>query len=215
MKAATVIVGLLSVALSTFASPIDLVEVEERQNAPDPSKTFIQSISYGGSGCPQGSVGINFNPTRNAFTLLFDQFVASVGPDVAFTERIKNCQLNIDLRLPAGWQYAVGTVDYRGFMELDSRVKANLSSKYYFQGDLRGSTVTETFVGPLTKNYVERGQFDYNTWVWSPCGGSRNININTQILVSNDENRSGRGQMTTDSIDGKIEQKYGLTYRLC
>ena len=34
-------------------------------------------------------------------------FVAAAGPDVPLREARKNCQVNVDLAYPAGWQFAV------------------------------------------------------------------------------------------------------------
>jgi hypothetical protein len=44
---------------------------------PDPSQVYFRGITYGGSGCPQGSVGVSFSGDRTTFTAIFDSFVAS------------------------------------------------------------------------------------------------------------------------------------------
>jgi len=68
------------------------------------------------------------------FTLIFDQYVASIGPGVAITENRKNCQLNIDLQYPQGFQYSVFTTDYRGYVGIDAGVTATQEATYYFSG---------------------------------------------------------------------------------
>ena len=52
-------------------------------------------------------------------TLIFDSYVADQGKDIPVTENRKNCQLNIDLLYPPGFQYSVFSADYRGYVALD------------------------------------------------------------------------------------------------
>jgi hypothetical protein len=52
---------------------------------PDPSKVYIESIGYGGTSCPQGTVGQSISNDRTVATLIFDSFVASSGPTVPVT----------------------------------------------------------------------------------------------------------------------------------
>jgi hypothetical protein len=68
------------------------------------------------------------------FTLIFDDYVASIGPGVAITESRKNCQLDIDLQYPSGFQYSVFNADYRGYAALDANVTGTQQSTYYFSG---------------------------------------------------------------------------------
>jgi hypothetical protein len=68
------------------------------------------------------------------FTLIFDEYVASIGPGVAITENRKNCQLKIDINYPSGFQYSVLALDYRGYAALDAHVNGTLQSTYYFSG---------------------------------------------------------------------------------
>lgn len=87
-------------------------------NGPNPGQVYVNGITYGGSGCPQGSVGVSFSPDRTTFTAIFDSFVASSGRGVPVTDQRKNCQVNLDLHYPQGWQYSIAEVDYRGFVAL-------------------------------------------------------------------------------------------------
>lgn len=67
-------------------------------------------------------------------TLIFDSYVASQGKGVLVTENRKNCQLNIDLLYPPGFQYSVFSADYRGYAALDKGVTGTQKSTYYFSG---------------------------------------------------------------------------------
>jgi hypothetical protein len=101
---------------------------------PDPTLVHINGVTYGGTGCPQGTVGIAISADKTTMTLIFDSYVASLGPTVAVTENRKNCQLNIDLLYPSGFQYSIFSADYRGYAALDSGVTGTIKSTYYFSG---------------------------------------------------------------------------------
>jgi len=78
----------LCVLIAGLAAPAT-VEAQ----GPDPNNPYIQSISYGGSGCPQGTIGHSFANDRLSFTLIFDQFIAYQGPNVpAANKRRSSCR---------------------------------------------------------------------------------------------------------------------------
>lgn len=53
---------------------------------------------------------------------------------MAITESRQNCQLNIDLEYPSGFQYSVFSQVYRGYVELDADVTGTQGASYYFSG---------------------------------------------------------------------------------
>lgn len=128
MKFATAALALLP-ALAA-AAPVEAVTYA----APDPTQVHINGVTYGGTGCPQGTVGVAISEDRTTMTLIFDSYVASIGPGIAVTENRKNCQLNIDLLYPTGFQYSVFSADYRGYAALDKGITGTIKSTYYFSG---------------------------------------------------------------------------------
>ncbi|KAJ3081820.1 hypothetical protein HK102_002108, partial [Quaeritorhiza haematococci] len=171
----------------------------------DMPPVYFQSIGYGGSGCPQGSASINFNNDWTAFTILFDEFIASAGPHIKLVEKRKNCQLNLKLFVPQGYQYSITTIDYRGYAELEETVKASLITTYYFQGDSNADTKVSVLEGPMEDDFFIRDDVYMEHIEWSPCGGEINLNLNTQIRVNNSANKRKQGFVTNDSIDSKVE----------
>jgi hypothetical protein len=91
-------------------------------------------VSTGGTGCPQGSVGSTFSVDKSTVTLIYDQYVASIGPGIALTEQRKNCQLTLKLEYPGGFQYSILSADYRGYANIEKGVTGTLKSNYYFSG---------------------------------------------------------------------------------
>jgi hypothetical protein len=71
---------------------------------------------------------------RSVVTLIFDSYIASIGPGIAVTEQRKNCQLNVDLEYPGGFQYSILSADYRGYSAIQKGVTGTLKSTYYFSG---------------------------------------------------------------------------------
>jgi hypothetical protein len=180
-----------------------------------PDHVTIRSISYAGSGCPAGTVAENLAPDYKAFTLLFDSNIAEAGPGVPFRESRKNCQINVDLEFPQGWSFTLVDVDYRGYVSLERRVQATQKSTYYFQGDRKSASLQSNFNGPKDQDYHIRDTLGLDAVVWSPCGASRSLNINTQVRVNNTRNRQGSGIITLDSIDGQLTHIYGIKWRRC
>lgn len=183
---------------------------------PNPNEFYVENIKYNGSGCPLGSVDPSISDDAKAFTLTFGQYMAEVGPGVSFAESRKNCQLDISLHVPSGWAYTITNVDYRGYARLDRGVVGTQKSTYYFMGNsMENANGQSTFTGPFDGDYGIRDTIAFSTLVWSRCGVSRNLEINTQVRLDNSRNRRGAGIMTVDSIDGEIKQIYHLQWRRC
>lgn len=87
-------------------------------------------------------------------TLIFDAYVASIGPGIAITENRKNCQLNIGLAYPGGFQYSVFSADYRGYGEMDKGVSGTQKSTYYFSGQTAQASTETDFAGPMDQDYL-------------------------------------------------------------
>ena len=179
---------------------------------PDPKKVYVESITYDGTGCPAGSVAQAFNAERTVFTLEYDAFVASKGPGVPLDEATKRCQVNLDLKIPQGWQYSVATVDHRGAMQLPRKMKATQRSTYYFEGDGALATADTVYAGPVTKEYLIRDTLPFSTVVWSSCDKVRPLTITTEL-----ELRGGieAGQITHDSTDGRNVTVLALQWQPC
>lgn len=182
------------IAASAAATPVHAV-------GPDAGSVYIDSISYGGSGCPQGSVGQSFANDRQSFTLIFDQFVASSGPGVPVTESRKNCQINLNVHVPAGQSLATATFDYRGYVGVPSDVTATSSSLYYLSGEAAGDQQALSFEGPASRDYLRRDTLPLD---FSDSCSERivSVSINAQVRLIGALSLSA--QVTTDSIDGKV-----------
>jgi hypothetical protein len=207
-------VALLACTVATLSFAASLAA-----QSPNPNQPYVQSITYGGTGCPGGSMGTSINNARTEFTLIFDEFVASSGQGVPVTESRKNCQININIREPQGSGQFCTALEYRGYFNLPGGVTAEAKATYYRttnnyelpdgqvitigdeDGDQEGQVShSASFVGPESQDYLRR---DSDTWNYNNIEAIvRPLNVNSQVRLVGALNLSA--QITTDSIDGFI-----------
>jgi hypothetical protein len=180
---------------------------------PNPADVYVQSISYGGTGCPQGSVGQSISDDRSVFTLIFDSYIASSGPSIPITESRKNCQININLHIPQGWALSIGNVTYRGYAQLPAGVTGQQSAIYYFAGAVQQAIGRTPMLGPLARDYTLSDTLPFTSLVWSGCNAVVPVNVNTQVWLTG--RNDVPAQMTTDSIDGKVTMTLGFQWQRC
>lgn len=200
-----------------FAHTAVHAQIRDPEAAPT-EPVLIKKIQANGSGCPIGSVATNIGDDKKSFTLTFSDFVAETGPNMPYSAARKNCTLTMVLDVPAGWQYSIASYYYRGFMQLDSGIKAEHSVDYYFEGQGLTNRFGTTQSGPYAADYVFNDDVGLASSVYSPCQESRALNINAKIRIYN-SNPSGfpnsRGVIANDSVDGQIRQVWGLTWKRC
>jgi hypothetical protein len=183
---------------------------------PDPRQVHIVGLQYGGTGCPAGTAAVDLSEDRQAFTVIFDQFVAHTGPGVSITESRKNCQLNLTLHVPHGFTFGIASVDYRGFADIARGDKGMQKASYYFQGQAPTASTWRPFNGRYQGDWQLRDEVEWASIVWAPCGVERALNINSQLRVDKlTSSSSAQSMMTMDSEDGQLEQIYHVVWRTC
>jgi Domain of unknown function (DUF4360) len=163
-----------------------------------PDGASLQSIGYGGTGCPQNSIRY-VNSLQYALT--FNSFSATSD------NNRENCQINFDISSGNGWQYAISQIQTKGHRHVDYTVSAAQRVTLYFTSD--GSNqkqYTINFGGPIDGDYTFNYRIGDNDLLWSSCGGESNVNVNTEQTVGdgNGENVSVRSLQIT-----------GLEWRRC
>ena len=185
------------------------------QPSPSHGEVYVRSLSHGGSGCGVGTVAENISPDAKAFTLVFSNYAAEIGPNVPRVENRKFCNILVDLKVPSGWSYSLFRVDYRGYVNLDAGVQGVQQSSYYFQGLSVGTRPFRTvFNGPIDRNYQTKDALALEASNWSPCGVSRALVLQTEVRLTSSQRRA-QGIITTDSINGEVEHKYGVQWKRC
>lgn len=181
-----------------------------------PDALAINSITYNGSGCPIGTIAENVSPDRNAFTLIFDSFLAEAGPGIPISASRKNCQLTLDLDYDSNeWSFALATFDYRGYLFLEDGVVGTQSALYYLQGRENSISTSQAITGYADEDYMFRHIVPVDALTWSDCGPKRALNINSAVRVNNSSNRTASGFITVDSIDGQFKVYHALVWKRC
>jgi len=199
-------------AVSTAVSGL----VIDRDNSlPPANEVYIQDVKWAGSGCPAGSVSRSLSNDKQTVTLMFDKYMAAIGPDVSLTQSYKNCQLNLKLKTPPGWTYTIHRTQYRGYTTLDDGVSATQKSIYYFSGDTNQWTAQTTFKGPYAADYHFWDDIKKETLVFCKCGVTTALNINTSLRMQSKNVKKFGGLITTDSIDHKVYHVLGIQWKKC
>lgn len=205
------IVGLMSAAAA--AAMIFGAQVGYSQESPG-SVPFGEP-TYSGSGCPDGSIA--FAPTETAFTMLFDSYSASAGTGATWRDTFKTCTIDIPVEVPAGWQIAIDSVDYRGYASVTEKATASLKSWYHIWGkgwSNYGTSRESIFKGPADTDYFRR---DVSTSSernrWSKCGGSHKLRLHSYLYAH--ARRGANALIQMDAADGAASLRYGMTWKRC
>lgn len=199
---------LVALGISFLATPMMAL------NQPNPDEVYIRNLNVLGTGCTYNDTVYDISPDRKAFTVVFSNYEAKVLAGESSRAKRKYCQITLDLHVPSGWQYTLFKAEYAGFADLDSFVQSTISTSYYFQGNIgRNGNFQKTIYGPYYDDYQISDQTDVNSNIWSPCGGTRALNIKTAINIQ--AYGGGKGIMNLDSADGEFIHRYGMSWRPC
>ncbi|PUU75612.1 hypothetical protein B9Z19DRAFT_993805, partial [Tuber borchii] len=180
---------------------------------PGPGQVTITGVTYTGSGCPPGTAHISISPDWAKFTLIFDSF------GLKLPEAHKDCTLNFQVSYPLGYQFTISKIDYTGYVLLGLGVTAKQTSSHWFSGFVGDkqtfqSTLYGPYSGQYSGHYILPGPLPGA--VWSPCGASTTVNINTQLFLnSNKPNSPGMINISSNGSKMQYQYAYDLNWRTC
>ncbi|PUU74603.1 hypothetical protein B9Z19DRAFT_1068074 [Tuber borchii] len=186
---------------------------------PDDDQVIVTGVTYAGSGCKAGTAHISNSPDWSTFTIIFDDFNPTIGPGSKISDQVKNCNLNFQANYPPGYQYAIYKTDYTGYALLDAGVTVKQTSSYWFAGFVSDRpTFQSTWYGPYNNQYHFTDTLQ--SALYSPCGNSTSLNINTQIFMTS-SNPKAHGSINPPSeldtllATSKIQHAYYVNWRRC
>lgn len=172
--------------------------------------------SYGGNGCPAGSASVSVSPDQRAVSILFDEYIVEAGKASRKTIDRKSCNISIPVHVPNGYSVSIIQVDYRGFVHVPRNAQAQFNVEYFFAGS-RGPRITENFGERnrrVSRDYLITDRLAAHAYVWSPCGASTNLRINSSMMARTNPNRADT-LATVDSVDVSSGLIYHLEWRRC
>ncbi|MBY0383746.1 DUF4360 domain-containing protein [bacterium] len=173
--------------------------------------------AYGGTGCPQGTVGTTLSPDNKVLSVIFDAFMAQAGKGAGVSIDRKTCSLAVPIHVPQGLSVSVLKVDYRGYTFVPTGAMARFSVEYFlksFNSESTGPKGSRTFLGPVDKDYIISNELALSGIVWSACGQDVNLRINTSMLAkTNTKNQDVLA--TVDSADIAAGMVYHLQWKKC
>ncbi len=169
--------------------------------------------SYGGSGCPAGTVATILSPDEDTLSLLFDSYIAEAGGDTGKRIDRKACALAIPVRVPQGYSVAVFKVDYRGANIIPQGGYAKFMAEYFWAG-VRGPTIQRNFTGPYNNDFTLTDELVTRNVVWAPCGQSVTLRVNSSVVVQSNRYRQ-QAISSLDSADVSSAVIYHLQWRRC
>ncbi|GAA3633840.1 DUF4360 domain-containing protein [Streptomyces fenghuangensis] len=188
---------------------------EPTSTVPD-EKIQVGINTVNGSGCPAGTAAVAVSPDNTAFTVTYSDYLAAAGVGTLPTDFRKNCQLNLDVRVPHGFTYAIAGVDYRGYAYLEGGATAVQKAHYYFQGQADSTSSSHRINGPYDNNWQTSDRAEIGELVWAPCGVVRNFNINTELRVDGGESADRTTSfIAMDSTDGAVNTVYRIAWKKC
>ncbi|WP_042432347.1 DUF4360 domain-containing protein [Streptacidiphilus anmyonensis] len=181
-----------------------------------PGGFTIGLVNANGSGCPAGTTAATVSPDQTAFTVTYSNYLAEAGGNSRPTDFRKNCQLTVQINAPQGFTYAIAEADYRGYAYLAPGASGIETANYYFQGQAQTGSLSHTFNGALSDDWQATDTASVASLVWAPCGETRDLNINTQLLVlPGSQSPDQTSFMTMDSTDGSLTTVYHLAWEQC
>lgn len=145
-----------------------------------------KGLVVAGSGCPSGfGTLIDVDVNRNVLELRVNEMEAVAGPSTPMTERRKNCQVVVPVKLPSGKKLVITQVDAHAELALPQGASFTVSQAAYFQGQNTQSKATKTVkasAGPVRGRTLLRSS---GTLLSYGCNASeRSLVINLSGFVS-------------------------------
>lgn len=181
----------------------------------------LKNPKLGGTGCPEGTIGASITPDGKTISLIFDNYIAEAGQSAGVNRDIKTCSVELPIEVPAGYQFTIVKLDYRGFNSIpDGGVARYVTIYSFLDGETKkqmGRRIRRNFVfnGPLEEEYTISSDVSSKP-VWSACGKNMVFRLDTRaVAVTNQEREDVMA--TIDSVDASAASgvDYYLTWQEC
>jgi hypothetical protein len=188
----------------------------EAEPAPPPDRITVDLVSVNGSGCPPGTASVSVLPDNTGFRVTYREFLARAGGNADPVDFRKNCQLAVQVHIPQGFTFAVGSAEYRGRARLEAGATALQRTNYYFQGSADNNYVDHSFAGPFFGTWATYDVTPITELVYAPCGVFRNLNVNTELRVDEGSaNAHKTSSMSMRVTEGNVDTLVHFHWKEC
>ncbi|HEX9999661.1 MAG TPA: DUF4360 domain-containing protein [Actinoplanes sp.] len=176
------------------------------------AKITLEVIAAAGSGCAPGTATVVANSDNTGFRIKYTEFLAEAGGTASLIDSRKNCQIGVLVTVPAGWTFAIAEANYRGRAKLAAGATGLQRTNYYWQGSSENNATEQQFTGPLNTTWSAKDVAP--ALVYTPCGGQKVLNINTELRVDEGTSTS-KSSLSMRSSDGDVDTLFNLSWAEC
>lgn len=179
----------------------------------------MQTPSYAGTGCPQGSASTTLSGDGKTLSVLFDSYVVEAGSHVGQKRSDKGCQINIPFLVPAGFAVQVVKMNYRGFTAIPAGGRSTFGAGFRILEVDGRSTNTRRVLRANVMKGPRNEEFMMSSLLkgaqFSPCG--RNFTLAAESTLNVQSNINGDQALSTvDSLDAvQTPVIYSLRWKKC
>jgi hypothetical protein len=196
------------------ASSLLLLATQAASAAPNVRNVQVQNVGYAGNGCPGGSASVVISPDKKSVSLLFDDYIAEAGGHGQRTFDRKKCDIAFGLKIPSGISVSLIDADYRGFNDLPRGARATFKRDYFFAG-ARGPSLTKTWHGARSNDFLIKDRLGVFANVWSACGADVILRSKTAATVRTQRGREALMMVDSADLNTKTVYRYNFRYRAC
>ncbi|XXT21287.1 DUF4360 domain-containing protein [Sorangium sp. So ce429] len=191
--------------------------VEAEQQALQPLPDFrIVSISWNGPGCPRnshGTVTYKLAEDKQTFTIYYQDMIVQHKPQDP-TLQYRNCAVGVNLDVPQGWMFAIGTINTRGYVDIPTGVVATATSSYSFAGRPPHLVPHTPVKGPKQGDYVFTDPLAIGS-LQTECGKDAILNINTRMVLDTSKNPNATARVNVENVDIPFRMTFHLHWNKC
>lgn len=183
---------------------------------PNINEIQIKSLQANGNGCPVGSttkllVDTDGSGSADFFQVTFSAFTVN-KPGVS----AKNCIVEAVIGIPQGWSYSLIDVQYSGYADIASNHIGRIQTTYNFPFFSNSVTTYKDLNGTFVGDYAKTDTLGLLAAVWSPCGKTAALNMNTRIsLRQKPSTTGGESFMDVERQSGLLTQVFSLQWKKC
>jgi hypothetical protein len=201
-----------AVALSALAV-VPGVAAADTPPVPAAGAVQVTVASAAGSGCPSRHAEAALNAANTDLMLDYEPFAALATPGASPTDARRNCQVSLTVAVPDGYTFAIQRTTHEGYANLADGATGTQRTSWYWQGTSQTGSLSHVYGGPYGGSFRATDELGVAALVWRPCGSTRNLNINAEVVVN--AGSSAPAAMNFMAIGIGDESAYHLVWQRC